>query len=115
MSTFGATLIAAEEPYIRAVFNETWGHLAPKRNKTYKGKIVYAIGCYDSGTLNPTPVTVEMPGLYGGPYFYEAIHEWLQDLEERFRKENCIYEFVGSFKNYKFTGSIKLLLNTSKL
>lgn len=112
MITFGDTLAKAEAPYIRAVFNETWGHLAPKRNKTYKGRIVYAIGCYDSGHLNPTPITVELPGMDDSPYFYEAINEWLQDIEEEFREEGCVYEVVGHFKNYKFVGAINLILNT---
>lgn len=109
MSTFGETLADAEVPYIRAVFKETWGHLAPKRNKIYKGRIVYAIGCYDSGHFNPTPVTVELVGLGDSPYFYEAINEWLQDLEDGFRKEGCVYEFKGHFKNYRFIGEIRLL------
>lgn len=94
------------------VFNETWGHLAPVRNKKYVGRIVYAIGCFDSGNYNPTPITVELAGLDDSPYFYEAINEWLQDLEEDYRKEGCIYEFTGVFKNYKFVGEIKLLLST---
>lgn len=113
MSTFGTTLAEAEAPYIRAVFNETWGHFAPKRNKTYKGRIVYAIGCYDHDVHNPTPLVVDMPGAGDGPYFYEAVNEWLSDLDEKFRQEGCIYEFLGNFKNYKFTGEISLILNTS--
>lgn len=112
MSTFAKTLAEAEAPYIRAVFNSTWWHLAPRRNKTYNGRIVYAIGCYESGELNPTPITVELPGLDDSPYFYSAINEWLQDLEDEFRKPGCVYEFIGHFKNYQFVGQIRLILNT---
>jgi hypothetical protein len=111
MSTFGDALAACEEIYRQVVLEETWGHLAPKKNKTYKGRVVYATGCYDNGDLNPTPLSCNLKGLDSSPWFYSAIHEWLQDLPEEYRKEGCVYEWRGTFRNYEFNGKVTLILD----
>jgi hypothetical protein len=103
----------AEAAHKERVMQATWGHLAPKRNKTYTGRVVYAIGCYDSGELNPTPIVCEFKGLDDSPWFYEAINEWLQGLTEENRKMGCVYEFKGTFRNYQVQGVIRLLLDTN--
>src|SRR5687768_9856291 len=74
------------------VAKETWGHLAPKRNMTYRGVIRFAIGIYDSGDLNPTPIHCELKSrteeLHSSPWFYDAINEWLQDIAVLGREYN---------------------------
>ena len=107
----------------RRVQAATWGHLAPVKDRTYRGRIVFAIGCYDSGDLNPTPLLVELRGLDSSPWFYQALHEFLSDLTEdppvkdprggRGAKDGCVFEWNGSFCNYEFVGTIKLLLDPS--
>jgi len=84
----------------------TWGHLAPKRNKTYRGHIVFAIGCYDSGELNPTPLECEFAELYDSPWFYDALIELLQSIET---EVGCVYRWEGTFRNYKFKGIVRRL------
>lgn len=44
----------AEEAYREAVMRDTWGHLAPEKNKSYPGRLVFSFGVYKSGDLNPT-------------------------------------------------------------
>lgn len=99
----------AEAHYKELVIQETWGHLAPKKNKTYKGKVVYAVGCFGNDNLNPIPIRSEFMGLDSSPWFYDALNEFLQDLPEEQRKEGCVYEWLGTFRNYKLSGIIKLV------
>lgn len=91
-----------------AVLRETWGHLAPIKNRTYRGRIVYVCGCWDSGDLNPTPIVCEFSGLESSPWLYSAVNEWLQDLPKH--AEGTIYEFKGTVRNYKFAGKTRVLL-----
>ena len=83
------------------VMQSTWGHLAPKKNKSYKGTIVFAIGCYGNST---TVLSVEFKDLDDSPWLYEAIHEFLfeQDTEV-----GNVYMFTGALKNYKFVGKVQ--------
>ena len=103
-----------EEHNRQLVLVETFGHLAPINNHTYTGRIVYTCGCFDSGDLNPTPIFCKLKGLDSSPWFYEAIHAWLQALPETFKKIGCVYEWKGLFRNYEFLGNIRLLIDTNK-
>lgn len=103
----------AEERNRQRVIEETWGHLAPKKNKSYAGRIVFAIGCYDSGSLNPTPLVCDLKGLDDSPFFCAAIVEWLQELPEEHRQPGCVYAWRGAFRNYEFSGTITRLLDAN--
>lgn len=89
-----------------AVMAETWGHLAPKKNKRYTGCIVYVIGCYDSGSLNPTTLDCNFKDLNDSPWFYNALNEFLSKLPKEFRESGYIYRWIGTFRNYEFKGEI---------
>lgn len=83
------------------VMQSTWGHLAPKKGKSYKGTIVWAQGCYGNST---TALSVEFKDLDDSPWLYEAVHEFMfaQDTEV-----GNVYMFTGAFRNYKFIGKVK--------
>lgn len=108
-----------EAKYREDVLQDTWGHLAPKKNKTYRGYLTFAIGCYDHGSSNPTPLKVQFPGLDHSPWLYDFIHEQLQNWQngkgrrrrtkERFAVGH-VYRFDGVFRNYKLSGKIKRIL-----
>lgn len=53
--------------YKAEVMAHTWGHLAPKKNKAYRGHIVFAIGCFGSDHLNPTALACEFSDLDSSP------------------------------------------------
>jgi len=107
----------------RVVLENTWGHLAPKKNRTYKGRVVFAIGCYDSGELNPTPIAVELKGLDDSPWFYDALSDFLGKLcdaapveDPAWRghaRQGCVFEWTGTFRNYVFEGVVRLLLDAN--
>jgi hypothetical protein len=83
----------------------TWGHLAPKKNKTYRGFIVFAVGCFGDDPLNPTALACEFKGLDDSPWFFDAMADFIGDLKT---KEGCVYRFDGTFNNYEFNGAITL-------
>lgn len=86
---------------------ETWGHLAPKRNRTYKGHIVFALGCFGNDGLNPTALECEFDGLDSSPWFYEAMCDFLHSTKG---EEGNVYRFDGHFRNYKFVGNLRQLI-----
>jgi hypothetical protein len=110
--TFGEQFNKHDEMYREAVMQDTWGHLAPKKNKIYKGRVVFAIGCYDSGDLNPTPLTSDFEDLSSSPWFYDALHDFLRNLPEKYRETGCVYEWVGTFKNYQLEGKINTIFSS---
>lgn len=82
----------------------TWGHLAPERNKTYRGKVIWALGCgYESSDLNPTVLSCEFESLPDSPWFYDALIEFLQELVER---GTGIWQWEGTFRNYSWCGKL---------
>lgn len=95
-----------------AAMADTWGHLAPVKNRTYKGRVVFAIGCYDSGDLNPTPLVVEFKGLPDSPWLYGAINTFLQDMPEEF-KAGEVHEWKGTFRNYTWEGESTLVYSAA--
>ena len=105
-----ADAFAPIEAHYRAQIQaETWGHLAPKKNTTYRGRFVYAVGCYGNDHLNPTVLVCEFADLDDSPWFVEALLEFIrvQAFEVGY-----VYEFRGSVKNYVFRGHITTILNT---
>ena len=92
--------------YRSEVMKATWGHLAPRKNKTYRGRIVFALGCYDSGELNPTPLACDFKGLDDSPWFYDAVIEFLQSLGG---EAGDVFRWEGAFRNYEFKGTLQKL------
>ena len=99
----------AEARYKAQVMNDTWGHLAPKKNRTYQGYVVFAIGCFDSGELNPTALECEFNGLDSSPWFYDALVELMQSIET---EVGGVYRWEGTFRNYEFNGQVRRVIFT---
>lgn len=110
-------LAPAQEAYKEAVMRDTWGHLAPEKGKTYPGRLVFSFGVYESGDLNPTILVCDFgdssDDLDGGPWFYRAVHDFLARYTPG--KQGCIYEWVGTCRNYQFKGKRpRLILDANK-
>ena len=101
-----ADAFAPVEAHYRAqVYKDTWGHLAPKKNKAYRGSIVFALGCYGSDYLNPTVLSCEM-NIDDSPWFFDAMTDFLSSLGG---EAGGVYKWAGTFKNYEFSGSVRRL------
>ncbi len=85
---------------------DTWGHLAPMKNKKYKGFIVFAVGCFGSDPLNPTTLQCEFGSLDSSPWFHDELMEFLRDLKT---KEGGVYRWEGTFRNHEFVGKFRQL------
>jgi len=114
--TIAEAFAPAEARYRSQVMAATWGHLAPRKNRTYTGSITFAIGIFGSDNLNPMPIAckfVDDKGeeLDGSPWFYDHMSEYLSKFacEDTERKEGHVYRFEGTFRNYKFQGLITKL------
>ncbi len=90
--------------YREAVMQETFGHLAPKRGKTYRGYIVFAVGCFGSDPLNPIALECEFKGLDSSPWFFEAMTTLLGELKT---EAGNVYRWEGIFRNYEFAGTMR--------
>jgi hypothetical protein len=97
-----------EAVYKAKVMGDTWGHLAPKKNTTYRGRIVCAVGCFGNDHLNPTPLICEFNNLESSPWFFNAMGDFIGS--QKF-ESGCVYEFKGTFRNYVFKGTIALVKN----
>lgn len=92
--------------YKAEVMSATWGHLAPKRHRAYKGHVVFAVGCFGSDDLNPTVLVCEFGGLDDSPWLFDALQDFLHDCET---VAGGVYRFDGTFKNYEFKGTTRRL------
>lgn len=115
--TMAKAFAPIEARYHAQIMAETWGHLAPEENKTYRGHVVFSIGCFGSDYLNPTILTCEFKAkdrqLDDSPWFYDALADFLQDGQGIAKQRypiGSVWRFDGSFKNYKFNGSMRRLL-----
>jgi len=87
---------SAERP-----FNNTWGHLCPMKNTTYKGHIIVMQaqhGEYGWGTL----VLSYDFGDINGPYTHEDIVRKLPESIILKNLDDKIYKINVSFRNYVY-------------
>lgn len=104
-ATMAEAWAPVEAVYREAVTQETWGHLAPEKNKTYLVTLVYAVGIFGDDSLNPTVLQCDLSGgLDSSPWLYEALQDFLWSFNGQ-NDEGGVYRFVGKLRNYKFRGT----------
>jgi hypothetical protein len=106
--TIADVFVPVEAKYKAEVMANTFGHLAPKKNRTYKGRVVYAVGCFGNDDLNPTTLVCDFKGLDSSPWFYNTLMEFIG--KQKF-EPGCAFEFKGTFRNYEFKGTITMINN----
>lgn len=84
----------AESVYHRAVQASAWGHLAPEKNKTYRGTLMVA-----SGDYGDTIVVQDRVGVPNSPWWFEAIHEFIEGVDI---EPGGVVELSVTFRNYRF-------------
>lgn len=105
-ATFADAFAPADSRFKAAVMQQTWGHLAPRKHRTYRGHIVFAVGCFGSDDLNPTTLECDLGDLDNSPWFFNALIEFLQSLET---EAGGVYRWEGTFRNYGFVGNVRRL------
>ena len=89
------------------VRQDTWGHLAPKKNKSYKGTILFAISGFGGCSKNPVLIDYDFKELDSSPWLYDAVKDLLFDRSEEL-ETGKVYKWDTTFRNYHFYGSPKL-------
>jgi len=82
----------------------TFGHLAPRKNKTYKGHIVWALGCLGDDHLNPTILDFKLGSLSSSPWFFNSASDFLSTISS---ESGTVWRWEGTFRNYKFIGKFQ--------
>ncbi len=104
--TFADVFAPVEARYRAQVEEETWGHLAPRRNRTYQGHIVFAVGCFGNDPLNPVALECDFGELESSPWFFDALEDFMRAQE---KPEGTVHRFDGTFRNYVFRGKVRQL------
>lgn len=121
--TMAEAFAPVDAHYHAQVMEATWGHLSPKRNKTYRGYFVFAVGCFGDDPLNPTVLSCEFKDLDDSPWFFDSLADFIgadqfsypsfdgERMIETPRQfpEGGVYRFDGIFRNYKFKGTFRQL------
>ena len=86
------------------VMQDTWGHLAPKINKTYKGTMIYAHSVYGDIVL----LYSNFKNLDDSPWLFEAMQDYLSEHCEN----EGVYQWEGRLTvhdcaGYCFGGEIE--------
>ncbi len=89
---------------------ETWGHLAPAKNVSYKYKMIFTVSEYDSGTIDIIQFRSEDDNLPDSPWLYDSMHAYVRSLVEH--KTPCgVYLLEGTFRNFRWWGRPKFLID----
>lgn len=83
------------------IFNDTWGHMAPVKDKPYKGHIIVlqaTHGEYGYGTL---VLDYDFPDI-NGPYIHYDVVRRLCDNVLISDEDRNIYKIPVTFRNYRY-------------
>ena len=83
----------------RIAHKNTWGHLAPEQNKTYRGYIVFTLTVYGDMTI----IDSDFGELPDSPWLFDAMNEFVFD--DRSLPEGAVFRWEGTFRNYRFNGT----------
>lgn len=88
--------------YIAAIFDDTWGHFAPKQNVSYKGKVRFFLSEHGHYGRQPLIMNYEFPNLTG-PYIHDRLFDDVFKWEKKYQLETGkVYEVILTFRNYRF-------------
>lgn len=101
------------DSYYAAVFNNTWGHLSPQKNISYKGKVRFVYTDHSQYGCQAIILEYDFPNL-DGPCIHDALFEDVCDNSDYWKGETgAIYERELTFRNYRFYyGKITQVLNS---
>lgn len=101
--TWAETFAPIQAKYRQDVFVNTRGHLAPQKNVSYKGKILFCVSGY--GSTGTSLIDSQFDNLEDSPWLYDAIYEFIDNWNGL--DNGCIYKINCTFRNYRFYGTPK--------
>lgn len=92
-----------------SIFNNTWGHLAPEKNISYKGVVRFTMTDHSQYGCQPIILQYDFPNLQG-PYIHDELFNTVCDWETGHLEKGAVYERILTFRNYRFYfGKIKII------
>ncbi len=96
----------------RDVMQDTWGHLAPKKGRVYKGYMIFAHSSYGDIVL----LDANFENLTDSPWLFEAMQDFIGENS----KDSGVYKWEGYYRKLNngsccFDGEIKRQALTSGL
>lgn len=101
--TWAETFAPIDAHNRETINRDTWGHLAPEKNTTYRGKLLFCKSEFNSGSI--TLIGSKFETLDSSPWFYDSVHEFLYSFEEL--EDGAVYELNATFRNYRWWGKPK--------
>ena len=103
--TWAETFAPILSKYKHDVYETTWGHLTPLKNKKYNCKILFSSSSYGNAGLALIQ-TILGTGLNDSPWLYNSMNGLIESLEI----QGCgVFEWNGFFRNYTWHGEVKLV------
>ena len=96
-------LYAPGGAYKEAVMQDTWGHLAPKKNITYRGTILITKSGY--GGSDGKLIDMCWDNLGDSPWLFAFVNTWIRDNREQLKIDGT-YKLKTTFRNYRMWGKI---------
>lgn len=90
--------------YAYGVSVATWGHLAPEKGVKYPIEFTVCVGFFSDDVLNPTLLACSEDGPWYGPWFYDAVREFVSHRIGKDENSGKVFRFRGHWRNYKFVG-----------
>jgi hypothetical protein len=103
VQSWAETFAPIEAHYRNEVLIHTFGHLAPKKNKSYKFSILFMVSSYDGGTIDL--IDSKFYGLDDSPWLYDKMHDLIGKFENT--EKGCVYRIAGTMRNFRFYGTPK--------
>lgn len=92
------------------MFNDTWGHLSPVKNTSYKGVVRFCLTNHSHYGCQPIIISYDFGDLEG-PYIHDKLFDDVCDWNNEDLEYGCIYEINMTFRNYRFYyGKLKKLI-----
>ena len=92
-----------EREYGAAVERDTWGHLAPEQNRSYRGSLLFTHTEWGQWVL----IRGNFDGLDWSPWLFDAAMEF---VEKHATEEGGLYQWRGTFRNYRWYGKPQKLV-----
>jgi hypothetical protein len=89
------------------VLAHTWGHLAAKKDKQYRIKILFSESSY-GGQVTSLIESKLYNGLEDSPWLYDAI---LDRINKAMKRKPGVYLINGIIRNYRVIGKAKKITN----
>lgn len=90
------------------VLADTWGRLAPEKNKSYKGEILFCKSEYSD--VGYALIASNFEGLNSSPWLYDFLNDFIYESTKADHwPDGKVYKIKGTFRNYRMYGKPQII------